>query len=98
MLEMTHHSQKQGSMVVNVTNTYCDCYWDVEITAEDRMGPAPFRDEETGVILRAKKMPRPKHWYRIAENILLATGKVNVQKVFMRGKEVNMLVCKEHMA
>lgn len=95
MITMTHRSMKHGPMVIKTESTRCGCTWDIKVDAETRMGPPPQRDEN-GVRFRVKPMRKPRDWYRVAENILLTTGKVHLQQQKIMGQDVTVLVCKEH--
>lgn len=93
MIEMKYTSTKYGPMVVNTRAKYCGCTWNVKITGQDRMGG--YTDDE--VKYRATALKTPKQWYRAAENVLLATGKVVSRKsVTPNGVVVSYLDCKEH--
>jgi len=96
MITLKHEYKKHGSMMVRVASTRCDCTWAVKVDAETRMGPPPQRDEN-GVRFRVKPMRKPAEWYRVAENILLSTGKLMARQVKdPMGNMHNILVCKEH--
>lgn len=82
MIAMTHQLHKRGDgtgkeglFVYAASDCSGNHHWTVEITNQDRLEGAT----------------KPKHWYRLAENVLLSLGKLRLMKV---GKWAT-LFCKE---